>query len=137
MSMDSQSLLQEGQRFVTHFFATRISPAFLFHNIDHTQEVVKAATLLADYYQLSEEDRFVVILAAWFHDTGYSTGNARWHESKSKEIATDFLQQHQVDAAIIDKVGNAILATQWPQVPTNLTEQILCDADLFHLGTDK
>jgi predicted metal-dependent HD superfamily phosphohydrolase len=135
--MDSQSLLQEAQRFVTHFFATRISPSFLFHNIDHTQEVVKAATLLADYYQLPEEDRLILIVAAWFHDTGYSSGHARWHESKSKEIATDFLQQHQVDAAVTDKVGSAIMATQWPQCPTNLTEQILCDADLFHLGTDK
>ena len=28
------------------------------------------------------------------------------------------------------------MATKWPQCPTNLTEQILCDADLFHLGTE-
>lgn len=137
MSMDSQSLLQEAERFVVHFFATRVSPSFLFHNIDHTQEVVKAATLLADYYQLPEDDRQVLLLAAWFHDTGYSSGNARWHETVSKEVATDFLQQHQVAPAVIEKVGTCILATQWPQCPTNLTEQILCDADLFHLGTDQ
>lgn len=137
MSMGSQLVLQEAERFVVHFFATRVSPSFLFHNIDHTQEVVKAATLLADYYLLPEEDRLIVLLAAWFHDTGYSSGNARWHETVSKEIAADFLQQHQVDAAVIDKVGNCIMATQWPQCPTNLTEQILCDADLFHLGTDQ
>lgn len=137
MSMDSQLLLQEAERFVVHFFATRVSPSFLFHNIDHTQEVVRSATLLADYYLLPEEDRQILLLAAWFHDTGYSSGNARWHETVSKEIATDFLQQHQVDAAVIEKVGNCIMATQWPQCPTNLTEQILCDADLFHLGTDQ
>lgn len=137
MSMDSQSLLQETERFVTHFFATRISPAFLFHNIDHTKDVVKAATLLADYYQLQPDDRLVLLLAAWFHDTGYSSGTARWHEKVSKEIANDFLQQHQVDPVTIEKVGNCIMATQWPQCPTNLTEQILCDADLFHLGTDQ
>lgn len=137
MSMDSQSLLQEAERFVVHFFATRVSPSFLFHNIDHTQDVVKAATLLADHYHLPEEDRQIVLLAAWFHDTGYSSGNARWHETVSKEVATDFLQQHQVGPAVIEKVGNCIMATQWPQCPTNLTEQILCDADLFHLGTDQ
>lgn len=136
MSMDSQSLLQETERFVTHFFATRISPAFLFHNIDHTKDVVKAATFLADYYQIPADDRQVVLLAAWFHDTGYSSGSARSHEKISKEVAADFLQQHQVDAATIEKVGNCIMATQWPQCPVNLTEQILCDADLFHLGTD-
>ena len=137
MSMDSQSLLQETERYVIHFFATRISPAFLFHNIDHTKDVVKAATLLADYYQLPPDDRLVLLLAAWFHDTGYSSGSARWHEKVSREIANEFLQQHQADPATIEKVGNCIMATQWPQCPTNLTEQILCDADLFHLGTDQ
>ena len=136
MAIDSQSLLQETKRFVTHFFATRVSPAFLFHNIDHTEDVVNAATLMADYYQLPEEERLVLLLAAWFHDTGYSSGSATKHELVSKEIAADYLQQHQVDNAIIEKVGNAIMATQWPQCPINLTEQILCDADLFHLGTD-
>ena len=137
MSLDSQSLLQETERYVTHFFATRVSPAFLFHNIDHTKDVVAASINLANYYQLPESERQVLLLAAWFHDTGYSSGTARWHERISKEIATDFLQQHQVDAAVIEKVGNCIMATQWPQCPTNLTEQILCDADLFHLGNDQ
>jgi predicted metal-dependent HD superfamily phosphohydrolase len=136
MAIDSQSLLQETKRFVTHFFATRVSPDFLFHNIDHTEDVVNASTLMADYYQLPEEERLVLLLSAWFHDTGYSSGSAVKHESVSKEIAADYLQQHQVDGAVIEKVGNAIMATQWPQCPTNLTEQILCDADLFHLGTD-
>jgi len=136
MSVDSQALLQETKRFVTHFFATRVSPAFLFHNIGHTEDVVKASELLADYYQLPADDRLVLVLAAWFHDTGYSSGSAAKHETMSKEIATDFLQQQQLDAAVITKVGDAIMATQWPQCPTNLTEQILCDADLFHLGSD-
>lgn len=137
MSMDSQSLLLETERFVTHFFATRVKPEFLFHNIDHTNDVVRASSTLANYYQIPESDRLVLLLAAWFHDTGYSSGNARWHETVSREIAADFLRQHQIDAAVIEKVGNAIMATQWPQCPTNLTEQILCDADLFHLGTDQ
>lgn len=136
MAIDSQSLLQETKRFVTHFFETRVSPSFLFHNIDHTEDVVKASTLLADHYQLPEEERLTLLLAAWFHDTGYSSGSATKHEMVSKEIAVDYLQQHEVDNAIIEKVGNCIMATQWPQCPTNLTEQILCDADLFHLGTD-
>lgn len=136
MPMDNQSLLQETKRFVTHFFATRVSPDFLFHNIGHTQYVVQSATIMADYYQLPEEERLVLMLAAWFHDTGYSSGSATHHEAVSKEIATGYLQQHEVGSAIIERVGNCIMATQWPQCPTNLTEQILCDADLFHLGTD-
>jgi hypothetical protein len=41
-----------------------------------------------------------------------------------------------VDEASIEQVKGCILATQMPQRPTNLLEQIVCDGDLFHLGKD-
>ena len=36
---------------------------------------------------------------------------------------------------IINKVIGCINATRLPQNPNSLIEQIICDADLFHLGT--
>ena len=37
---------------------------------------------------------------------------------------------------MIKKVTGCIIATRMPQNPTNNIEQIICDADLFHLGSD-
>lgn len=136
MTQGSQLLLQETQRFVSQIFATRVRIAFVFHSIEHTREVVEASRLLAGHYKLQDDELLVLLLAAWFHDTGYSSGHARQHEVTSKQIATEFLKERQVDNAVIEKVGNCIMATQWPQKPQNLTEQILCDADLYHLGTN-
>jgi predicted metal-dependent HD superfamily phosphohydrolase len=111
-----------------------VDPAFVYHNLDHTKEVVEAADLMASRLNLPEEDKPALLLAAWFHDTGYSAGQPKRHEEVSRDIAADFLQSRGIDQLTIDKVSNAIMATKWPQSPTNLLEQILCDADLSHLG---
>jgi predicted metal-dependent HD superfamily phosphohydrolase len=38
--------------------------------------------------------------------------------------------------AVIEKVKACILATEMPQKPVGLLQEIICDADLFHLGTE-
>ena len=73
---------------------------------------------MADYYQLPEEDRLVLMLAAWFHDTGYSSGQAMGHENVSIEMATKFLNEHRVSQQVINKVIGCINATRLPQNPT-------------------
>jgi len=42
-----------------------------------------------------------------------------------------------VDAASAESARNCILATKLPQRAVSQLEQIVCDADLFHLGTDE
>jgi HD superfamily phosphodiesterase len=99
--------------------------------------VVTNAGLLARHYQLDDKDFFIVTTAAWFHDTGYYINGATDHERRGTEMAAAFLQTKGVDESIIYAVENCIMATCLPQSPKNLLEQIVCDADLFHLGTDE
>lgn len=72
--------------------------------------------------------------SAWFHDTGYFEDPIE-HEQKGAELAIAFLKQKDVPADIMDQVMQLILSTKMPQRPTNQLENILCDGDLFHLGT--
>ena len=78
---------------------------------------------MADYYHLEDEDRFALMLAAWFHDTGYSGGKAMGHENVSIEIATKFLNEHKVSQQVINKVTGCITATRLPQNPTTLSNK--------------
>jgi len=134
MTSAAQQLLQEARQYVTGLFTNKVDPAFVYHNIEHTREVVEASELMASHLSLPEEEKPALLLAAWFHDTGYSAGQPKRHEEVSRDIAADFLRAREVDQVTIDKVSNAIMATKWPQSPVNLLEQILCDADLSHLG---
>ena len=129
-------VLQEAQAVVTDLLQNKLSKSIRFHTLDHTQEVVAACQLLADAHQLNAGDRFALLLAAWFHDTGYSAGEAKGHEEVSKELAVSFLQARQAEPELIEKVTGCINATRIPQTPTSLLERIICDADLFHLGTE-
>jgi predicted metal-dependent HD superfamily phosphohydrolase len=83
--------------------------------------------------KLGEEGIEVVMLAAWFHDTGY-TEKYRGHEEISVRIATEFLRGQQYPEEKIRLLTGCIRATKIPQQPHNLLEEIVADADLSGLG---
>lgn len=135
--MDYNIILDQAEQYVRNFFSSHIDVRIVYHDRTHTEKVVEAARMIAQHYQLDERDFFIVNVAAWFHDTGYFKGGGPGHEQRGAEMAATFLTGTGVDASAIQSVKGCILATQIPQKPTNLLENIVCDADLFHLGTDK
>lgn len=133
--MNYPNIIDEAGRYVTQYMNARTEkPAY--HNLNHTKAVVANAIQIANHYQLNDDDFFVVVIAAWFHDIGYYTGNAQGHEERGAALAAEFLQGQGAGADIIENVRKCIMATQMPQQPHTLLEEIMCDADLFHLGTD-
>jgi len=136
MNEINEQLLAATRAYVTDIYNHRVNPEFVFHNVEHTEDVVEASSHMADYFQLNDEDRLVLMLAAWFHDTGYSSGTAEGHEEVSVQLATQFLQNRHTDETVIQRVVSCIQATCMPQSPVSLTEKILCDADLHHLATE-
>ena len=123
------------QEHVQSLFRSQKDKTFVYHNLAHTDNVVRAASQIANHYQLNEKDFFIVTTAAWFHDTGYFT-DYKNHEPKGGELAAAFLRNNFLDEETVMAVVNCILATRIPQTPKNQLEEIVCDADLFHLGTD-
>ena len=112
-----------------------LSANLSYHNVSHTEKVIEAAKQLSDDEELNDEDKTLVSTAALFHDSGFLNGSVD-HEEKSCEIARHYLPAYDYSPGQIDEICRLILATRNPQKPTNLLENILCDADLSHLGTD-
>ncbi len=107
---------------------------YTYHNLAHTQEVAKAALEIGQASGLSDEEMEIVQVAAWFHDTGFLK-DAQNHEEHSIALVSTFLQENQVAESFVQRVIGCIQATRMPQAPKSLLEQILCDADLYKLGT--
>ncbi|MBB3696982.1 HD domain-containing protein [Flammeovirga yaeyamensis] len=105
-----------------------------FHNLEHTQNVVNAVREIAKAENVDEDQIILLEIAAWFHDTGYTCSDCSNHEIKGVDIAKDYLKD-KVSPEELDTISNCIMATRIPQTPRNLLEQIMCDADLSHLGT--
>jgi len=135
--MNYTQLLEDVKLYVLHFFRAHNKPEIVYHNQAHTEQVVRVAAEIAAYYNLDDHDSFVVLAAAWFHDTGYFTGPALGHEQRATELVALFLKERGADEPTIQAVQGCIIATRLPQAPHNLLEQIVCDSDLSHLGTDE
>ncbi len=116
-------------------------PAYLtYHNLHHTVEVVDSVVKIADSCHLidschlTDDEKEILILAAWFHDTGF-VETYKGHEKVSKQIATTFLKSQKYPGEKIKMVRRCIDATKINYQPTNLLENIIRDADLYHLAT--
>ena len=133
--MKYKVLLEQVASYVKLLFGEQGGHNLPYHNIAHTQFVVDSAIQIANHYQLSDEDFFAVVTAAWFHDTGYLKKREN-HEAESVKIADEYLEKEKVEKENIEKINQCIMATVMPQNPQTLLQQIICDADLFHLGSD-
>ncbi|MCX2479530.1 DUF5706 domain-containing protein [Pedobacter sp. MC2016-15] len=133
--MNYLGLLDQVRAHVASLFHAKKDDKLIYHDLIHTEQVVKSVVKIANHYQLSDRDFFVVNAAAWFHDIGYLT-SFEHHEARGAESARKFLTERGAEPEVTEEVVNCILATKMPQHPVGLLEQIICDADLFHLGGD-
>ena len=114
----------------------KLSNELHYHNLQHTREVVAAAMEIGKQCGLNEDEIEIVQVAAWFHDTGFTKGGEQ-HEDESIRIATKFLKLHNVEDSYVNEVVGCIESTKMPQNPQNLLQEVLCDADLYHLSTNE
>lgn len=128
--------IKELQRYVFDLLENQLHPQFYYHNLEHTQFVMNAAQQLASAEQVLAEDMLLLVTAAMLHDTGY-TEMVKGHEERSCELASKLLPIYEYDTVAIDTVCELIMATKLPQQAQTPLAQILCDADLYYLGTDQ
>ena len=129
-------LLARTHAYAESILTERLSSTFLFHNVDHTREVVEAAQEIGRQSGLNDKDMETLLIAAWLHDVGYRDGRIN-HERTSMHIARTFLEEQGMGEKRIEKVLQCIAATEMPQRPQGLLAEVMCDADLYHLATDQ
>ncbi len=132
--MQYSEILNQLHAYVANLFEANKDERFVYHNIGHTEQVVENTVKIASHYQLSDQDVCIVVAASWFHDMGYLFDCSQ-HEVRGERMAVSFLEEKGVDKDVINQVSGCIMATKMPQNPTGLLQQIVCDADLFHLGS--
>ena len=133
--MDYNSIYTKTENFVRSLFDKYGSDDLLFHNLKHTEKVVERAREIAANYDLSPEQQCILYVAAWFHDTGHLFVDPAMHEVKSAELMKNYCIQLGMPADFIKQAEDCIMATKLPRDPKNLLQEIICDADTYHLGT--
>ena len=113
-----------------------LPPELLYHGVEHTfDHVLPAITRLAEAYDLEQQEKDLLRVAAAFHDIGWIEGGEN-HEEKGVRIVREVLPSFGFQKDQIDCIAAIIGATGIPQSPHSLLEQIMADADLDILGRD-
>lgn len=129
------TLVNQVQDFVSDLIKDKLSSVYSYHNLDHTIGVVNAVILLCEEEKVSPSDKEILLVAAWFHDTGYTNG-CKNHEDSGIKIATHFLEGKEKSEEYITKVSSLIKATAKEYVPQTLLEKVIKDADYYHILDD-
>ncbi|NND52989.1 MAG: HD domain-containing protein [Flavobacteriaceae bacterium] len=128
-----ENIINEAEKYVTETLINELPQHFLYHNLAHTQRVVKRTKELIEGEGINGADAENLIIAAWFHDVGYKVDPDN-HEKESAEIASEFLKKLEVESESIAAISKIILATKMEHIPENISEKIIRDADCAHFA---
>lgn len=125
---------KRAQAYVFARLELELSPDLTYHSARHTREdVLPAAICLGRKSRLASRDLLLLATGALFHDIGFVCSYTD-HEEESIAIAQAALPEFDYSSDQVETISRIIRATKLPQSPTNLLEQLMCDADLDVLG---
>ena len=128
------TLINEVEKKVSNLLNSKLDRKFVYHNLAHTQRVVKNIKELIKNIGVTDVDAENLEIAAWFHDVGFIR-QAENHEEESVKIASEFLSKHKFDDERIGTISNLISATKMEHQPIGDLEKIISDADCAHLAS--
>jgi len=131
--MQESTIIKEASEYVSLLLKKGLSKKMVYHNYRHTLETVTEAQALGEMSGLPSNELQDLVLAAWFHDTGYIS-TYKGHEEESKHLATKWLQARSYPQERIDRINSCIDATQADVKPEGLLQKLLVDADMSNMG---
>lgn len=126
-------LISKAESYVRHYCRAHFEERLLYHNLFHIQQVVDYVAEIAPMEGLSNKQKEMATVAAWFHDIGVCLDYDN-HEQASSTIAADFLKEQNYPKEDTACVQSAIMATKIRNLPNGIVEEVLRDADSLHLG---
>jgi HD superfamily phosphodiesterase len=113
MENNIKLLSKEIPIYVSAVFYKYIKPELVYHNLEHTIRVVERTLEIVNYYKLGATERFILLAASWFHDTGHLFSGPQGHEEHSTAVMEPFLLEHR----LLLKISGA--ASWPPKYPTS------------------
>lgn len=123
----------EAKDYIIERLVNELPRDLYYHGPHHTFDVVKSIYALGEAEKLKNEDFYLLLTAAYFHDAGYLYK----YESNEKiavKMIYDVLPPLGYSESQIKIIEGIILATSHDIEPVTHLEKIMCDADHDYLG---
>ncbi len=126
------TVVEKAAAYVRTYLMEHAPTHFFYHNYGHTEELADQAEELAKKSKLADAEKEQLLLAAWFHDTGF-TQNYEEHGPAAARIADTWLTEQAYPAESKDRVV-ALLQKLGAENPTEPLDKLLHDARWSWLG---
>jgi len=130
------SVLKELKEKIINKLEAKLPSHLTYHSVDHTLYVYEKAIYIGQKEKVSKKEMELIKIAALYHDVGFIK-SPNEHEKTSCKILKKDLKNTKYTEKDITKICGMIMATKIPQNPQNKLEQIIADADLEYLATNK
>ena len=116
-------------------FHKLLDSKYLYHNLHHTERVIKSAIKIGSDYDLNDSEWKVLLTACLLHDYGFIKSHVD-HEEIGAELSESILNDYGYSNKEISSVQSLILITKAIAIPNNDLEAIIRDSDLEYLGSN-
>jgi len=124
--------IQKAEQYAANILLS-LPDKMVYHNLNHTRQVIKATEKIGSYISLSEDDMEVLLISAWFHDTGFKKSYEQ-HEEESINYVKEFFEEVNYPEENQQRIIACINSTKIEVKPKTLIERVLHDADFIHLS---
>ncbi len=128
-------IVEKASSYIFTLFKNDADDGLVYHNFNHFREVAAYTREFIENYNIIDNDREALLMAAWFHDAGYIQ-KYKGHEEESVKIFQKFAAENKINQKTSDLVAELILSTRHTQTPKGLLQEILHDADIINIGTE-
>ncbi|MBE6405811.1 MAG: HD domain-containing protein [Lentisphaerae bacterium] len=110
-------------------------PRYVYHNWGHTERVISYVEKFALQCNKSPDEIRLLQTAALLHDYGYLVQYDQ-NEKIAAEYAVGLLPEYGYTKEETEAISRMIISTIPGTYPEYELDQILCDADICHVGTE-
>lgn len=121
---------------IVSLLKTKLPKHLTYHSLEHTLYVLDRAIHIAVKEGVSGNDLRLIKIAALCHDIGFIKSNFN-HEQIGCEIVRNHFKRYNLTSEEVEQICGMIMATRIPQRPKNLLEEVVADADLEYLATNR
>ena len=122
------------KNYILERLSNELPDNLFYHGVHHAVFVKDRAVLIAEHENISDNELTILKTAALCHDFGFIY---RYDDNEciAVEEMQKVLPEFSYSNEEIDIICDLISATKMPQAPKTYLEEILCDADMYNLGT--
>ena len=125
----------EAKEYIINRLVKELPKNLFYHAAHHTFDVVKQAQTIGKSEGISNDEMFILLTAAYFHDAGFLF-KYQSNESEAVKLVREVLPEMDYTQEEIEEICKIILATDIKVQPNTLLEKIMCDADHDYFGRE-